>query len=265
MKKKIIYTIIFIAVFAVVFLAMYLFNYLQAAKTVKNFDKTFASSEKKMVFYARKSCYYCQMQKPILKNIAKDYDLEYLNIDTDKLTKKQINHIIDKLGIDGATPVTAIVQNNKVLNIHVGYLDGKEYVDFLKEAGMLPEDAIYKQEKYLNHISYDEFKELDNGILVLGANACQNCIDVRGYLNDIAKDNKLTINYLNLSRLTIDEYSIFLKDIRAMDIKKFDILDENMNPAIPSILIIKDGKFIASIDEVEDKDKLEKELKKYTK
>ncbi len=260
-KKIIVYTVSVIIAFALIFGTMFIGSKIKANKMVKDFDKAFASKDMKMVFYARTTCYFCQLQKPILKNISKDYNLKYLNIDADYLTNKQKEHIINKLGVDGATPVTAIVKNNKVIAVHVGYLDGKEYVDFLKESGILPKDAIYKQEKYLTHINYYEFKTMENGILVLGANANQDSIDLRTSLNNIAKNNKITINYLNLSKTTKEEYYDIMNDLDYMNTKKYNLNDEEYDRVIiPLIIVIKDSKIVAISSELEE-NKVENLLK----
>ena len=264
MKKIIIYTITIVVSFALVFCSLLLWNRYKANKLIKDFDKTLASKDAKMIFYGRKTCYYCQLQKPILKNISKDYNLDYLDIDGDLLNKKQKQHIIDGLNIEGSTPVTAIVQNNKVLYVHVGYLDGKEYVDFLKEAGMLPKNAIYKQERNLNYIGYDEFKELKNGILVLGMNASQDCIDLRLSLNNVSKKLGIEINYFNLSQTTKEKFYDVVNDLENMNNKKYKIEDENGSLVIPLIYVIKDGKISAIINE-KDESKIEKSIKKYMK
>ena len=263
MTKKKIFTYIFAVVisFAVVFLALFFFEKYKADKMVKDFDASFASKDIKLVFYGRKTCYYCQLQKPILKKLAADYDFDYLDIDGDMLTSKQKKHIINKLDVDGSTPVTAVVKNKKVLAVHVGYLDGKEYTDFLKEAGFLPKDAIYKPEKNLTFINYDEFKMFENGILVLGMNASQECIDLRGSLNNIAKELKIDINYFNLSQTTKDEFYDVLNDIDYMNTKNFKIYGEK-SIDLPLIFVIKDSKIIKVINET-DEDKIKNELKKY--
>lgn len=260
-KKTIGYIATAIITFALVFSILYLFELHKANKMVKDFDKAFASKELKLVFFGRKTCYYCQLEKPVLKNIADDYDLDYLDIDGDMLNKKQKKHIIDTLGVEEATPITAAVKNNKVVAIHVGYLDGKEYVDFLIRAGILPEAAIYKQEKNLTHINYDEFTMLEDGILVLGMNASQDCIDLRASLNKIAGELKIDINYFNLSTTTRDEFNDILNRIEYMNNKKLKISEEG-SIDIPLILVIKDSKIVKVIDST-DESKMKNELKKY--
>ena len=263
-KKIVLYVITAIITFALVFGILLVIEKRKANKMVKDFDKAFIAKDKKLIFYARKTCYFCQLQKPILKQVSKDYNLDYVNIDGDMLTKKQQKHIWKKLGIDGSTPVTAIVKNKKVLAVHVGYLDGKEYVDFLRESGMLPADAIYKPEKNLTHINYDEFNNLENGILVLGMNADQDCIDLRESLNSIAEELKININYFNLSRTTKDEFYDVLNQLEYMNNNKFKILNDDENIIIPLVIVIKDSKIIKVIDDL-DESKIKTELKKYKK
>jgi len=259
-KKIIIYMATCLITFLIVLLVMFLINLYKANKMVKDFDSAFESNQKQLVFYARESCYYCQLQKPVLKQIVKDYNLKYVDIDSDMLNNKQKQHIIDKLGIEGSTPVTAVVKNKKVLNIHVGYLDGKEYVDFLIDSDILPKDAKYSKEKNINFINYNDFLKLKEGILVLGVKASPNCIDLRGILNNIASKYKLKINYLNLSNSTILEYydiidKLDLKNKNKLKYKK----DEDL--VIPMIYIIKNNEIIDiinSIDENEIINKLQK-------
>ena len=143
-------------------------------------------------------------------------------------------------------------------------MDGKEYVDFLKEAGMLPKNAIYKQEKNLNYIDYDEFKKSEDGILVLGMNASQDCIDLRSSLNNVSKKLGIKVNYFNLSQTTKEEFYDVVNDLNNMNNKKYEIEDEDGSLIIPLIYVIKNGKIAAIINE-KDESKLEKSLKKYMK
>ena len=264
-KKKIfLYIATAVITFVTIFSILYLYELYKANKMVKNFDKAFASKELKLVFFGRKTCYYCQLEKPILKNIAADYDIDYLDIDGDMLSKKQKKHIINTLGVEEATPVTAAVKNNKVVAVHVGYLDGKEYVDFLIKAGFLPKDAIYKQEKNLTYIGYDEFSMLEDGILVLGMSANQDCIDLRSSLSNIAGELKININYFNISTTTRDEFNDVLNQIEYMNNKNLKVSEDGTGFDIPLILVIKDSK-IAKVINSTDEDKIKTELKKYKK
>ena len=94
LKSIIIYIVTVIGTVLSVVLVMTSVNYYKAKKMVADFDEAFSSSKQQMIFYARKTCYYCQLQKPILKQVAKDYDLEYVNVDTDLLSKKQIKQMV---------------------------------------------------------------------------------------------------------------------------------------------------------------------------
>lgn len=260
LKKIIIYIVTVVVSFLIVMLAMYLINLYKANKMIKDFDKTFASSDKQIVFYARETCYFCQMQKPILKQIAADYNLKYLDIDSDILSDKQKNHIIEALGIDGSTPVTAIVKNKKVLSIHTGYLDGKEYIDFLIEAGILLDDANYKPEKNLKFINYNDFLNLNEGILVVGKSASPDCIDLRKSLNNIAAKYQIDINYLNLSNGTEEEYYDIMSRLDSYNVNGYKYKKDG-NLIIPTIFGIKDSKIDFVIKDI-DENKIVEILKK---
>ena len=260
LKSIFIYIGTCVVAFLIVIGIMFLINLYKANKMIKDFDKTFASSDKQIVFYARETCYFCQMQKPILKQIAADYNLKYLDIDSDMLSEKQKNHIIDTLGIDGSTPVTAIVKNNNVLNIHTGYLDGKEYVDFLIDSGMLPKKAIYKPEKNLKYITYNDFLNLNEGILVVGKSASPDCIDLRKSLNNIAAKYQIDINYLNLSNGTEEEYYDIMSKLDSYNVNGYKYKKDG-NLIIPTIFGIKDSKIDFVIKDI-DENKIVEILKK---
>ena len=115
---------------------------------MKKFNKYYNKNENTIIYYASSQCGYCAMQKPILETLAKEYKLDYLEIDSIKLTETQRETILEKLGIEHATPTTVVVKNGKVVDTAIGYKAGKEYVEFLKGTGVLPENVTYSVTTY---------------------------------------------------------------------------------------------------------------------
>lgn len=91
--------------------------------------------EKKIVLLARPTCSYCQIAEPIIKKVAKDYDLaiDYLNTDNfkDDDTQKLINS--DEFFKEGyGTPILLVVGEGKIIDKVDGLTDSAHYVDFFK-------------------------------------------------------------------------------------------------------------------------------------
>ena len=234
---------------------------------LKDFYEAFDSKDVKVIFFARTSCGYCALQKPILKNVAKDYDLDYFNIDTDELSETEVSEVMSALGIGGSTPNTVVVKEGKVLATSNGYLDGKAYVKYLVKNGVLKEGSIYKQEKNLKEIDYSEFKKIakedKTSLVFLDTSACQACTTVRSLLNDFADDNDFEVYYLNSYNLTEDDVTDLVdKKLNEMgyDEKQYK---ENKSVSVPLLLVIKDNEIKDYILQSTDESDYKKVLKKY--
>lgn len=234
---------------------------------LKDFYEAFDSKEIKMIFFARTSCGYCSLQKPILKNVAKDYNLDYFNIDTDELSQEEVTEVINALGISGSTPNSVVVKEGQVIATSNGYLDGKAYVKYLVKNGVLKEGSEYKQEKNLKEIDYSEFKKIakdDKASLVfLDTSACQACITVRSLLNDYAEDNDFVVNYLNSYNLTQED----VEDLVDNTLDKMGYDEEqykkDKSVSVPLLLVVKDNKIKDYILQSTDESDYKKVLEKY--
>jgi len=234
---------------------------------LKKFYEAFDSKEVKVIFFARTSCGYCQLQKPILKNVAKDYDLDYFNIDTDELSETEVTEVMSALGIGGSTPNTVVVKEGKVLATSNGYLDGKAYVKYLVKNGVLKEESVYKQEKNLKEIDYSEFKKISKedkvSLIFLDTSACQACTTVRSLLNEFADDNDFEVYYLNSYNLTEDDVTDLVDkklDEMGYDEKQYK---EDKSVSVPLLLVVKDNEIKDYILQSTDESDYKKVLKKY--
>lgn len=238
-----------------------------STENLKNFYKAFDSKELKLIFFARTSCGYCSLQKPILKQVAKDYDIDYYDIDTDKLEQTEVEEIIKALGIQGATPTSVLVKNGKVVATNEGYLDGKPYVEFLAKNGLIDKNATYKPEKNLKSISYSDFKDIvkkdSYNLVLLDTSACSDCTTVRSILSDYAGEYKFTVNYLSAPELSQEDVEKLVeKDLKEL---KYDAKEykKSKQVEIPLLLVIKDNKIKDYVLKSTDKSDYKKVLKKY--
>lgn len=255
-KKKIVIITIGLAVVALILLVCFTFlelrkngiiGSLESNEIIQEFNKNYNSKQRKIIYYASSSCGYCELQKPILETIAEDYDLEYYSIDSNLLSNSQRKEILEKLGIEHATPTTVIVENGKVIKTKVGYTDGRELVKFLQETEILDEDAVYSAEQYITFIDYEQYKSLIRNkkthIIVVGQSTCSHCIAIKPALNSVAEDYKLTINYLNLTELTEEDSESFFKSLEKIEYNDPDFVKDG-SFGTPLTLIIEEGKVI---------------------
>ena len=102
-KKKTIIITVLVAVIAAVLATVFIIDSLKQNGTIvsdevkeimDDFDEYYNSKSRTIIYYASSECDYCELQTPVLENIAEDYDLDYLYIDKLKLPSKQKKEII---------------------------------------------------------------------------------------------------------------------------------------------------------------------------
>ena len=230
---------------------------------MNDFNKYLNSSKKTVIYYASTTCGWCSLQTPILETIAKDYNMDYLYVDTSKLSKKELSEVQKKLGIEGGTPQTLIVQNGKTVDVASGYTDPKEYIKFFKENGLIPKDAVYSKENNLTFVNYNEYEKLISDgkthVIVVGQTTCSHCIAIKPTLNEIAGENKLTINYLNLTEMTQDEFNKFDASLKKIEYNDPAYVEKG-SFGTPLTLIVKNGKLSSYIAGERSKSQLLKEF-----
>lgn len=218
------------------------------AEIMDKFYKYMASKDEKVIYFGggEKSCGYCTLETPIMKQIKKDYKIEYLYIDQDKLDEESKKEILDTLNIEDNAPVVAIVKDDVVVDTKEGYTEGKEMVKYLIKNKLLEKDAVYTPEQYLTNINYSEYEELlkssDYNIVVIGQTTCSHCISTKPVLSHIAGNYDITINYLNLTDMDSDEQSKLTDSLKNIG------YEEAENLGTPLTLIIKDGKLVSKIE-----------------
>lgn len=220
---------------------------LEQKKTMDEFEKYYSSDELSLIYYSAEGCSFCELQTPILERIAKDYNLKYLDLNKTKLSDSQKKKILEKLGIEDATPTTVVVKKGKVIAVQSGYVQGNKYVEFLIESGILEDDSKYMPEKNLTFVSYDKFKELKSlhqlVVVVIGKATCDNCTVVRPILSNLANAYEIPIYYMTLDYMTSEERLSLVEDLEAMKFSE-ELFVEEGKLYTPTLLIIKNNKII---------------------
>ncbi len=274
-KQKTIILTVILAVLAIILIGLFTFNELKASgiiatseskKIMKEFNEYYESKDRVIIYYASSNCGYCEMQTPILEKIAEEYEIKYYNLDTSKLSKRQRNEILKKLSLERhATPTTVVVENGEVITTQVGYLPGTDFIEFLKSAELVPEDAVYEDEKYITFIDYSKYarliKEKSTNVITIGQTGCSHCTAIKPALNAVARDYELTMNYLNLTDLETEDRTKFMKSLRDIKYNDPDFLEDG-SIGTPLILVVKNGKVIHYISGEKSTSQLVREFTK---
>jgi len=223
----------------------------ESNQIMDNFYEYFKSKDAKIIYYASSTCGYCSLQTPIMEQIDKDYDIDYLYIDSSKLTTSDRETVLKELNIDHATPTTVVVKNGKVVDTQIGYVEGAQMVEFLINSKILDKDAVYTPEQYLTMIDYSQYKELiakeGTYVVTIGQTGCSHCIATKPVLNTIAKDYNIEMNYLNLTNMTESEKNDFYSTLTDIEYNEESFVSKG-SIGTPLTLIIQNGKVVSYIN-----------------
>ena len=232
-----------------------------SGEILDSFYKYMGSDDETVIYYGSSTCSYCSLQTPIMKQIKEDYKIDYLYVDASKLSKEDQKEIFKVLDIEGSTPTIAVVKDDEVIDVNVGYMDGKDTVNFLKKNKILDEGATYKPEENLTFIDFNRYKELVNedtlNIIVIGQTTCSHCIAVKPVLSRVAGNNNITINYLNLTEMSQDEQSELIESLKSIGYSDAD------NLGTPLTLITKNNHLEGKIEGENPPSYFTREFKKY--
>ena len=102
------------------------------------------NSDASIIYVARPTCYYCQQQEPIVKEIVGEYNLVFNYLNTDELSAEDMSVLfksdVSLFGAEGkefGTPTTLIVKGGKVVDSLVGLTQKNDFVNFLKTNGFI--------------------------------------------------------------------------------------------------------------------------------
>lgn len=233
----------------------------ESTEILDSFYKYMGSDEEKIIYYGSSSCSYCELQTPIIEQIKEDYDIDYLYIDATKLSSDDKNEILKVLDVEGSTPTIAVVKDDSVIDVNVGYMDGKATVEFLKDNKILKDDATYKPEENLTFIGFNEYKDLvskdDTMVIVIGQTTCSHCIAAKPVLSRVAGNYNITINYLNLTELSSDEQNELIESLKNLG------YEDAENLGTPLTIIVKNKHIEGTIEGENPPSYFTRQFKKY--
>ena len=102
----------------------------------------YADDDASIVLIARPTCSYCTIAEPIIRKIAKDYDVDVNYLNTDEFDEDDQNELInsDDFFAEGyGTPLLLVVGEDSIIGKVDGLTDTKNYIDFFKKHGFIEE------------------------------------------------------------------------------------------------------------------------------
>lgn len=241
-KKKIVIVLLIIVALIIGIIGLSMIENKISEKFYEQFEEKFNGTENTLVYIGRTTCGWCSLLTPSLEDMKSRYGFDYLYINVDEIKGKALTKIMQDLQITSlGTPYMAIVSNGQVIDVQSGYADYDVTFEFLKENGIISEDA----ELLLNYIGIEEYneiiKEKDTNIVVIGQSTCPHCVKAKVILNEIVSKNDIEINYLNLSYLTSEEYTEFISSFEYFQSDSW---------GTPVTLIVKNGKILSMLEQL---------------
>ena len=198
------------------------------------------TEEKEILFLGRPTCGFCNLLKPILDDTSKRYDFEYRYINTDELSKKQLEKLLKKLEIRSSTfstPRLLITEKDKIIDSYVGYMDDISVFHFFKKNGFIKEDEVFVNpypniERLSSSDYFKLLEEKETTTIVVGriGDSVTNSILKK------ANEENLNVKFLSPSVfLTEEEYNKFVVTIK-------DMKEETR---LPLLLEIENGEVVS--------------------
>ena len=247
-KRKLVTVLTIIVVVAALLTLSLIKDAKEDNAVVSSFHNAFAGADAKLIYIGRPTCGFCNLVNPTIEEFAEKYNLDYLYINSDQLSKTKLNKILDKLDVAYATfgtPYFAIVANNGVIASHPGYGPEEELFAFLQQNNLIASDA----KLVLNYISYEEYENLiaanTKSLVVAVKPTYDTSINAIKVLKEISEETGLVINVLDLEELDSTSSSAFTTSL-----PKFT----NMTVDAPIALVVQNGDLIASDNLISDTD-----------
>lgn len=223
----------------------------EADKVMEKFNTYYESNSAKIIYYYDST--YEENDEGIfeldfIKQISKDYKIEYIELDKSKLGNKNLDYIYTTLGITGKIPTTILVKDRNVLGVQEGYVESNKLVDFMVSAKVLDEGSKYIPVENINFINYKDYKKIidtkkKTSIVIVGKPACQYCLRIKMYANNLSKAYEVTINYMDVMDLTAQERKEFFEKLPDLGYDEESLKDNKFS--MPTTFIIKDKKITA--------------------
>ncbi len=109
------------------------------ATSMTDLKNLLENQEKRLVMLGTETCYWCIQQKPILKSVAYQYDIEIGYMDLTLLTNEEdaeLRSLHESLQAFG-TPTFIVVDQGNVADVEVGGMTSSQITELLRQFEMI--------------------------------------------------------------------------------------------------------------------------------
>lgn len=223
------------------------------------------STDKYELYYiGREGCGFCQKFNPNIEYIKETYGIDYTYINTDEITSTELGEYLTKFNVNTSkfgTPTIAITKNGEPIDNNIGYLTKQELYNFLKKNNVITEK--YKEKDYpnLTYIDKDDYKEItksnEKQLVVISQEDCEDCEKTQKYLNKLASEQNVKVNYYMVLFETQDEYNEFYNSYEYI---KSALDAENLYT--PTFMVVENKKVVDALARFESEEAVTSFLKK---
>lgn len=92
-------------------------------------------TESQIIFVGRPTCPYCEITQPLVRKIAKDYDLNISYLNTDEFTDEDKANFVrhnEQFSEGYGTPMILVVSNGEIKAMSEGLTDSEHLIEFFK-------------------------------------------------------------------------------------------------------------------------------------
>lgn len=140
-------------------------------------------------------------QLDILKDISKEYNIEFEKIDAYLLSNTQKNKLNTMLQISSVEDqIVILIKDGKIIGSIRDVMNKRNYLDKLDDFKFIDE-----LDSYITYINFNEYSSLINdnnkSIISIGKDDCKQCDEVIKTLDNIAINHDITVNYINIGKM----------------------------------------------------------------
>ena len=204
---------------------------------------------KKVVYIGRDTCGYCNAFSPIIEYLSKKYNFGYKYVDIEKISDEDYNEWMKVFGIEPdqlGTPTFGAFIDKQLVKKNEGYLPEENTFNFLKEAGVIDENAKYEPKyKHIKFISNDEYLDIiksnKKSLIVLSQITNSVGIKSKDALEELGKKFNIDIYFYDLGFSSQEEFDSF--------VESNEYIEENIDTlTLPVFMVVKGSKSIDVMD-----------------
>lgn len=219
----------------------------EGKKVLKEVETAMKADGMHLIYIGSTNCTYCKDYTPIIKGASENNNFVYEYFDIVSLNNSQRLKLAKLFDLESiGTPYTALMKDGELVGDLVGLVDETKLLSFLEDNDFISE--VVPTETALTTIDYAGYEKLlastEKKVVVFAQTTCGYCLQVKPYLEEIADEEDIEINYFNVNLLSSTEYSKLIKTL--------SLFEEEWGT--PTMVVLENGKAVGTLPTATTKD-----------